>query len=132
MRTLAAAGVRIAPIGGATGTDARFTFPITGGRIDVDPLSGRIEHRGGLRIRAGGSEVTATDLVIRPARGVLTAEVSGRRVPLFSVDLRRRPDRATSTAVLAGPARLSADAIPGLPSGVPDVRIGRIVVSAVS
>jgi hypothetical protein len=85
-RLLARAGIHLAPIGAATRSGGRFVFPIAGGRLRFTPLRGRIEHRGGLRLSVARSHVDATDLVVRPGRGVLTAVVHGHRVPLLSVE----------------------------------------------
>jgi hypothetical protein len=132
-----AVGVDIAPLGEATLEDGRFRFPISGGRVDVDTLSGRIEHAGGLRFRAAGQTLDARDLVIRPGDKVLTAEIAGERLPLLGVDLGAFTAPTSDRLVLPGrAAALSTDVLPALEDelGVDlpgtDVRIGRLDVSA--
>jgi len=133
------AGVRVDAIGDAAASDGRFTFPITRGSVNIDPLSGTIEHAGGLRFSAGGRNLEATDFVIRLGDDVLTAEVAGRRVPLLAVDLQQFSAPTSSSMVLPGTAAaLSKDAVSALEDrlGVelPDasVSLGRIEVSAES
>jgi hypothetical protein len=105
-RLLDRAGVRIEPIGEATRSGGRIVFPIAGGQLRFTPLSGRIEHRGGLRLSAGGAHVDATDLVVRPGRGVVTAMVGGHRVPLLSVKA-GRPRKVPVSHAIEVPATVT-------------------------
>jgi hypothetical protein len=132
-------GVEIEPVGAAELADGQFRFPITEGSIDVDTLSGTIAHDGGLRFSAGGQSVQATELVIRPGRGVLEAEVAGRRAPLLGVDLRALQAPTSDTIVLPGSAAmLSPRTIPALEDGLGielpevDLRLGRLQISGKS
>ena len=132
-------GVDLQPVGAAELSDGQFRFPITEGSVDVDTLSGAIAHDGGLRFSAGGRSVEATDLVIRPGRGVLEANVAGRRAPLLGVDLRALQAPTSDTIVLPGSAAvLSPRTVPALEDGLgiqlPDVdlRLGRLQVSGKS
>ena len=61
-------------------------FPVTGGRLSLQPGKGRIELAGGLRLSAGDRHVDATRLIVRLTERVVTAEVRGRRVPLLRLD----------------------------------------------
>src|SRR5215208_7611977 len=49
---LSDAGVKVEAVGAAEGPTAErpytFTFPIVGGKVDKDPLGGKIVHSGGL------------------------------------------------------------------------------------
>jgi hypothetical protein len=105
-RLLERAGVRIEPIGEATRSGRRVVFPIAGGQLRFTPLSGRIEHRGGLRLSAGGAHVDATDLVVRPGRGVVTAMVGGHRVPLLSIEA-GRPRKVPVSHAIEVPATVA-------------------------
>jgi hypothetical protein len=77
------AGLHLRPTGDAAGNDGRMSFPITGGRLSLNPPRGSIEHAGGLRFSVGGRHVDAADLALDPANAVVTAVVDGRRVPLL-------------------------------------------------
>jgi hypothetical protein len=132
-------GVDIEPVGAAELSDDQFRFPITEGSVDVDTLSGTIAHDGGLRFSAAGRSIEATDLVIRPGRGVLEAEVAGRRAPLLGVDLRALQAPTSDTIVLPGSAAmLSPRTIPALEDGLGielpevDLRLGRLQISGKS
>jgi hypothetical protein len=77
---LSDAGVKVEATGAAVGpTDERpyFTFPIVGGKVDKDPLGGKIVHSGGLSFSAGSEEVVVKRFVIDLDRGILTAKVAG-------------------------------------------------------
>jgi hypothetical protein len=78
-------GIRLEPLGEATKTGSRFAFPIAAGAMQVSPVTGTVHHRGGLRLSVGGSHVDVTDLIVRPDKGVVTGQVRGRRVQLFSL-----------------------------------------------
>ena len=62
-----------------------FAFPIVGGKVNKERLSGRIVHSGGLAFTGGGERLVVKRFVIDLGRGVLTAEVAGAgvRVPLL-------------------------------------------------
>ena len=49
---LAANGVSVAPIGPAKAQGGGVAFPITGGSIDPASAAGRIDHSGGLALKA--------------------------------------------------------------------------------
>lgn len=62
-------------------------FPITGGTVDSESLAGMIEHSGGLRFSAGGTNLEVTDFVVDTEAGTLTATAAGAEVPLLQLDL---------------------------------------------
>src|SRR5829696_491910 len=77
---LSDAGVKVEATGAAIGPLAKhpyFAFPIVGGKVDKDPLGGRIVHSGGLAFSIGSERVEVRRFVIDLDRGVLTAEVAG-------------------------------------------------------
>ena len=76
---LSDAGVEVEATGKAVGPTGKaiFRFPIVGGKVDKDPLGGRIVHSGGLAFSAGSERVEVRRFVIDLDRGVLTAEVAG-------------------------------------------------------
>jgi hypothetical protein len=84
---LSDAGVRVKATGPAIGPAGSnvFAFPIVGGKVNKEQLSGRIVHSGGLAFTAGGERLAMRRFVIDLGRGVLTAEVAGAgvRVPLL-------------------------------------------------
>lgn len=106
---LGVAGIDIEPIGGAKRVDGALQFPIERGEIDVDAASGSLQHRGGLRLSVAGRQLEATDLVVDPGKGVLTAEVGGRRVPFLALDM-GQPEAPGNAVVWPASAGLSAEA----------------------
>ena len=85
---LSDAGVEVEATGTAEGPTAKrpyFTFPIVGGKVDKDPLGGRIVHSGRLRFSADSNSVVVKRFVIDLDRAVLSAKVAGtgQRIPLL-------------------------------------------------
>ena len=78
---LSDAGVKVEATGAAEGPTAKrpytFAFPIVGGKVDKDPLGGRIVHSGGLSFSADSESVVVKRFVIELDRGVLSAKVAG-------------------------------------------------------
>lgn len=77
---LSDAGVTVEAVGAAEGPTAKrpyFAFPIVGGKVDKDPISGKIVHSGGLSFSADSESVVVKRFVIELDRGVLTAKVAG-------------------------------------------------------
>jgi hypothetical protein len=139
-RVLDVAGIDISPIGDATRANGRYVFPISGGTLATSPLSGTIQHSGGLRFSAAGHSIDARKLTVDPTSGVVTAEVEGRRVPLLSLDvgdLDRVPPRGgaqmviPATASLLGGSALSqiGDRL-GVSALAKGLELGHLVVSA--
>jgi len=137
-RVLELAGVELEPTGAARARGDELVFPIRQGRLDLDTSSGRLAHEGGLRFSVAGQRVEATDLRVDAERGLLTGEVAGRRLPLFSLDLGTPrvpqtgdvivlPGRAaslTDDAAAALNERLGVDVFSG------DLRLGDVTVRA--
>ena len=78
---LSDAGVKVEATGAAEGPTAKhpytFAFPIVGGKVDKDPLGGKIVHSGGLSFSADSESVVVKRFVIELDRGVLSAKVAG-------------------------------------------------------
>src|SRR5215212_1494235 len=87
---LSDAGVKVEATGAAVGPTAKhpyFAFPIVGGKVDNDPLGGRIVHSGGLSFSADSESVVVKRFVIDLDRAVLTAKVAGteQRISLLKL-----------------------------------------------
>jgi hypothetical protein len=92
-------GVQISPVSPATVTSTgavvpgsatssgAFSFPVTSGTLTQAGLKGQITHSGGLKFTHSGKTVTATHFVLSTTRGVLSATVNGKSIPLFAVSL---------------------------------------------
>jgi len=70
----------------------RFTFPVTGGWVNLATLHGTIYHSGGILFIAPstGKQIEVSNFVISVHQGVLSAEVNGNpsvRVPLLNLSL---------------------------------------------
>lgn len=92
--TIAGAGFTVAPVGGASVTDAdplTVSIPITGGTLDIPTGAAQIEHEGsGLSVSDGGVTLTAVDFVIDTEAGIVSADVSFQTTtlpdaPLFTL-----------------------------------------------
>ena len=86
---LSEAGVKVESTGKATGPTGNgvLRFPIVGGKVDKDPLGGRIVHSGGLAFSTDSERVEVQRFVIDLDRGVLTAEVAGTDQRIALLDL---------------------------------------------
>ena len=80
-------GVKVAPVDPAAPEGDGIGFPISGGMVDSESLAGMIEHSGGLRFSAGGTNLEVTDFVVDTEAGTLTATAGGADVPLLALDL---------------------------------------------
>ncbi len=82
--------VSVTPVRGASASGRTFTFPITDGSVNARTLAGTIEHSGGLRLSAGGKNLTVVDFVIDTRKSVLTARVAGThtRIALLNLNLK--------------------------------------------
>jgi hypothetical protein len=74
------------------GPAVRFTFPVTGGRVTLNPLGGQIDHCGGILFlnAANGKEIQVSRFIIDLTHADLTGIVNGNpaaRVPLFNLSL---------------------------------------------
>ena len=114
-RVLDLAGVEVAPAGQARRTERGVAFPITGGRLDLGAVTGRVEHAGGLRFAVGGRGLEATELVVEPGEQRVTAQVAGRRIPILSLDPGRpRVAPTGDTVVLPASVGLAREAAQAL------------------
>ena len=140
---LSDAGVRVQAVGAAEGPTAKrpytFTFPIVGGKVDKDPLGGRIVHSGGLSFSAGSEEVVVKRFVIDLDRGVLTAKVAGtgQRIALLRLGTPEGVKVGSERIVLRGvDAKLTAHAAKALNAALDtdlfegDLLIGEATVNA--
>ncbi|MEU9837236.1 hypothetical protein AB0D67_37355 [Streptosporangium sp. NPDC048047] len=95
-------GVRIA----GDNLSLSFGFPVTGGRATVDPLAGKVEHRGDLSFvnAKNGKRIKVGDFVIDLAKGKVTGNVNDDpkvRVPVFDLDLSAAKLKAEGSVVRA-------------------------------
>jgi hypothetical protein len=117
---LSDAGVKVEATGAAVGPLAKrpyFAFPIVGGKVDKDPLGGRIVHSGGLSFSADSESVVVKRFVIDLDRGVLTAKVAGtgQRIALLKLDAPEGAKVGAGRIVLRGvDAKLTAQAAKAL------------------
>jgi hypothetical protein len=75
-----------------SGVVVTFRFPVTGGHVSLNPLGGRIQHRGGILFAdpKNGKKIAVSNFTISLTHGVLTGIVNGNphaRVPLFHLGL---------------------------------------------
>ena len=86
---LAAEGVTVAPAGDAKLTGKGIAFPITGGKVNVDRVSGKVEHSGGLTFSGHGMTLTVENFVVKVGKkNVIRADVAGGgKVRLADLDL---------------------------------------------
>jgi hypothetical protein len=118
---LSDAGVKVEATGAAVGpTDERpytFAFPIVGGKVDKDPLGGRIVHSGGLSFSADSEKVVVKRFVMELDRGVLSAKVAGtgQRIDLLRLGAPEDVKVGSERIVLKGvDAKLTSQAAKAL------------------
>ena len=75
-----------------SGPAVRFAFPATGGRVTLNPLGGKIHHRGGILFFNvnNGKKIEVSRFTVNLTHADLTGIVNGNpkaRVPLFRLDL---------------------------------------------
>jgi hypothetical protein len=111
------AGLKVEATGAAVEPTAErpytFAFPIVGGKVDKDPLGGRIVHSGGLSFSADSESVVVKRFVIDLDRGVLTAKVAGtgQRIALLRLGAPEGAKVGAERIVLRGvDAKLTAQA----------------------
>src|SRR5918993_83143 len=113
---LSDAGVKVEAPGAAEGPTAKrpyFAFPIVGGKVDKDPLGGKIVHSGGLSFSADSKSVVVKRFVIDLDRSVLTAKVAGtgQRIALLKLSAPESAKVGSEKIVLKGvDAKLTATA----------------------
>jgi hypothetical protein len=118
---LSDAGVKVEATGTAEGPTAKrpytFAFPIVGGKVDKDPLGGKIVHSGGLSFSADSEKVVVKRFVIELDRGVLSAKVAGtgQRIALLRLGAPEGAKVGAGRIVLRGvDAKLTAQAAAAL------------------
>jgi hypothetical protein len=118
---LSDAGVKVEATGAAEGPTAKrpytFAFPIVGGKVDKDPLGGKIVHSGGLSFSADSEKVVVKRFVIELDRGVLSAKVAGtgQRIALLRLGAPEGVKVGSERIVLKGvDAKLTAQAAAAL------------------
>jgi hypothetical protein len=117
---LSDAGVKVEATGAAEGPTAKrpyFAFPIVGGKVDKDPLGGKIVHSGGLSFSADSEKVVVKRFVIDLDRGVLTAKVAGtgQRIALLRLGTPEDVKVGSERIVLRGvDAKLTSQAAKAL------------------
>jgi hypothetical protein len=82
-------GVSLRPLNPARVRGGGVAFPITGGSIDPASAAGRIDHSGGLALRAGGTRVALRNFRVHVGskRAILTAQVGNGRLTALSLSL---------------------------------------------
>jgi hypothetical protein len=115
---LADNGVSVAPIGPAKAKKGGIAFPITGGAINPASAAGRIDHSGGLALRAGGVRVALENFRVHVGakRAILTAAVGEDRVTVLSLSLAKAKvvRKGVATTVKGVRATLSGQAAKAL------------------
>jgi hypothetical protein len=117
---LSDAGVEVEAVGAAEGPTAKrpyFAFPIVGGKVEKDPLGGKIVHSGGLSFSADSEKVVVKGFVIELDRGVLTAKVAGtgQRIALLRLGAPEGVKVGSERIVLRGvDAKLTSQAAKAL------------------
>ena len=108
--------VKVAPVDPAVPDGDGIGFPITGGTVDSESLAGTIDHSGGLRFSAGGTNLEVTDFVVDTEAGTLTATAGGADIPLLTLDLSGLERSMDGQAIVASgiTAALTADAAKAL------------------
>jgi hypothetical protein len=128
---LSDAGVKVEATGAAEGPTAErpytFAFPIVGGKVDKDPLGGKIVHSGGLSFSADSEKVVVKRFVIDVDRGVLAAKVAGtgQRIALLRLGAPEGVKVGSERIVLRGvDAKLTAQAAKALNEAL-DTKLAR-------
>lgn len=108
--------VKVAPVDPAAPDGDGIGFPITGGTVDSESLAGTIDHSGGLRFSAGGTNLEVTDFVVDTEAGTLTATAGGAEIPLLALDLSGLERSMDGQAIVASgiAAALTVDAAKAL------------------
>jgi hypothetical protein len=140
---LSDAGVKVEATGAAEGPTAKrpytFTFPIVRGKVDKDPLGGKIVHSGGLSFSTNSENVVVKRFVIDLDRAVLTAKVAGtgQRIALLRLGTPEGVKVGSERIVLRGvDAKLTAHAAKALNAALDtdlfegDLLIGEATVNA--
>ena len=83
------AGITVAAVAPATTKTHKtvFAFPTTGGQIVVATVTGTVNDTGGLTFSHNGKSVKLTSFIVDTSTKQLTAEVNGKREPIFALNL---------------------------------------------
>ena len=102
VQALKNAGVQVSPVSPATAASSGgISFPITGGTLTQTGLQGTINHSGGLTFTHSGKTVTATNFVLNTTKGILSATVHGKQVPLLAVNLSKMARTTSGSEIVA-------------------------------
>ena len=129
----------MAPAGDARLTGKGIAFPITGGKVNVDRVSGKVKHSGGLTFSGHGMSLTVENFVVKIGKkNVIRADVAGGgKVRLADLDLddakiKQRGGKVVISKVgvlLANKAAEALAATFGLPN-LAGADLGRATVAA--
>ena len=116
---LAAEGVTVDVAPDASLGNKGIKFPITGGRLSLDNLNGKIKHSGGLTFTGDGVTLTLGDFIVKTGRkNVLRASIDGTdakiRLAVLNLNrsrLRTRGGRAVVSNVKVLVARRAGRAL---------------------
>ena len=85
-KALTSLGVAVSPTGPARAQGRHVRFPISGGSIDPASAAGTINHRGGLRFKAGKTKVTLKDYRVTVGSKIrLSARLGNARVTILDL-----------------------------------------------
>jgi hypothetical protein len=117
-KALKSLGVKVAPTGRAKAVKGGVRFPITGGHINPATAAGRIDHRGGLRLSAGGTRVVLKDYRVSVGKRItLSAKVGKARVTILRLTGKAKVKRSgfntNVSGLKAGLTRAAAKALNG-------------------
>lgn len=91
---------------GSGGLNTSFSFPVTGGAVDLTTLAGTISHRGGIKFFSlrTGRTLTISNFVIDTRTGTLTARINrtSTRITVFTLDLSAATVKAAGSTVKVG------------------------------
>jgi hypothetical protein len=78
LEALASEGVAVDVAPDASLGNKGIKFPITGGRLSLDNLNGKIKHSGGLTLTGNGVTLTLDDFIVKTGKkNVLRAHIDG-------------------------------------------------------
>jgi hypothetical protein len=78
-------GIKVLGVSPANVTGAAVTLPVGGGSIDPVTGLGTVEHRGGIKFKAGKKSASVTGLLLGTRTASLNAEVAGKKMKFASV-----------------------------------------------
>ena len=100
---LSSLGVSAAPIKPARARSAGLAFPITGGKVNLSTLVGKITHSGGIALSKGSTRVALTRFTINvDSAPDLTARVGSDRVSILDLDVSGLTRRVSGRTITLG------------------------------